>query len=129
MDYKELARNAKVMAESFRREGNVYLPNRLEMHATAITDLLARAEAAEAENAVLRRMQPVKIDGDTLELAAEVSELRKKLETIEKERDEAVKCIAEKCMHVESTERGNYCTIDDEPCDCCEGIWRIQKEE
>ena len=46
--------------------------------ANVITGLLdivkERAEKAEAENAVLRRMQPVKIDGDTLELAAEVSD-------------------------------------------------------
>lgn len=42
----------------------------------SITDLLSCAEEAEAENAVLRRMQPAKIDGDTLELAAEVSELK-----------------------------------------------------
>lgn len=53
MDYKEMARDAKIMAESFRQDGNVILPNRLEMHATAITDLLARAEAAEAHCARL----------------------------------------------------------------------------
>ena len=28
MDYKEIVRDAKVMAESFRQDGNVYLPNR-----------------------------------------------------------------------------------------------------
>ena len=56
----------------------------------AITDLLARAEAAEAENAVLRQMQPAKIDGDTLELATEVLELRQRLEEVKAQRDEAV---------------------------------------
>ena len=48
MEYKEMARDAKIMAESFRQDGNVILPNRLEMYSTAITELLARAEAAEA---------------------------------------------------------------------------------
>lgn len=49
MEYKELAKDAKVMAESFRQDGNVILPNKLEMHATAIEELLARAEKAERE--------------------------------------------------------------------------------
>lgn len=49
MDYKKLAKDAKVMAESFRQDGNVILPNKLEMHATAIEELLARAEKAERE--------------------------------------------------------------------------------
>ena len=47
MEYKEMARDAKIIAESFRQDGNVILPNRLEMYSTAITDLLSRAEAAE----------------------------------------------------------------------------------
>lgn len=62
----------------------------LDLAATAITELLARAEEAEAENAVLRRMQPAKIDGDTLELATEVLELRQRLEEVKAQRDEAV---------------------------------------
>ena len=44
-----------------------------------ITKLLAREEAAEAENTALRRMQPVRLDdtsAQALTLAAEVSELR-----------------------------------------------------
>lgn len=50
------------------------------------SDLLARAEAAEAENAALRKMQPIQLDdtgAQALTLAAEVSELRKKLEAYE----------------------------------------------
>lgn len=50
------------------------------------SDLLARAEAAEAENTALRKMQPVRLDdtgAQALTLAAEVSELRKKLEAAE----------------------------------------------
>lgn len=50
------------------------------------SDLLARAEAAEAENTALRKMQPVRLDdtgAQALTLAAEVSELRKKLEAYE----------------------------------------------
>lgn len=53
-----------------------------------ITKLLARAEAAEAENTALRRMQPVRLDdtsAQALTLAAEVSELKQKLEAAESE--------------------------------------------
>ena len=49
---------------------------------SAITDLLTRAEAAEAENAALRKMQPVRLDdtgAQALALAAEVSELKRAL--------------------------------------------------
>ena len=62
--------------------------------ANVITGLLdiakARAEKAEAENAVLRRMQQVNIDSDAFELANEISELRKNLEDVVEQRDEAV---------------------------------------
>lgn len=60
----------------------------MDSAATAITDLLARAEAAEAENTALRRMQPVRLDdtsAQALTLAAEVSELKQKLEAAESE--------------------------------------------
>lgn len=50
---------------------------------SATNELLDKAEEVEAENIVLRRMQPVKIDGDVLELAIEVSELRNKLKEAE----------------------------------------------
>ena len=43
------------MAESFRQDGNVISLNRLEMYSTAITDLLARAEAAEAKRDEARK--------------------------------------------------------------------------
>lgn len=73
----------------------------LDLAATAITDLLARAEAEETELAALRRLQPVQLydaGANALALAAEVSELRQKLEAeearaekAERERDAAIK--------------------------------------
>ena len=79
MDCKELVEHLKSPTwQDLEDPDSSLLPDA----ATAITDLLARAEAAEAENAALRKMQPVRID-DTgayaASLAAEVSELRKKL--------------------------------------------------
>ena len=47
MDYTGLKIEAIIMAESFQKSGYVILPDKLKMYATAITDLLARAEAAE----------------------------------------------------------------------------------
>lgn len=86
MDYKELARDAKVMAESFRQDGNVYLPNRLEMYATAITDLLARAEAEEAEK------QKLCEDADHLkDLLKETEAMAEKVEKCIAEIEEALK--------------------------------------
>ena len=95
MDYKELIGNLKYLeaiAYGYNINGEVFGMDCSDFEQImidsedAITDLLARAEAAEAraekaeaENAVLRRMQPVKIDGDTLELAAEVSKLKRAL--------------------------------------------------
>ena len=55
MDYKELARDAKVMAESFRQDGNVYLPNRLDMHAEAITELASKTEELEKQLAEMKQ--------------------------------------------------------------------------
>lgn len=62
MEYKELAKDAKVMAESFRQDGNVILPNKLEMHATAIEELLARDEKAERERDVAIKWLKVAAD-------------------------------------------------------------------
>ena len=98
-----------------------------------IKDAEYRAEKAEEENAVLRRMQPVKIDGDTLELAAEVSELRKKLENAERDIDAAISDLetimayggklntCQFCGSAQCYERGGT-----KP---CLPKWRGQKEE
>lgn len=80
MDYKELVGRLRTISDIFK--AHTGMDNYIEDAATAITDLLARAEAAEAENTALRRMQPVRLDdtsAQALTLAAEVSELRKKL--------------------------------------------------
>lgn len=58
-----------------------------------------------------------------------LEDAKARAEKAERERDAAVQCLVEKCRHIESTERGDYCVIDDEPCDRCIGVWRGQKEE
>lgn len=90
MDYKAIAKDARVMAESFRQDGNVYLPNRLDMHATAITDLIARAEAADARCKTLEKM--VREYQDVI-----VPGYREWAEKAEMERDEAVESICMRC--------------------------------
>ena len=65
-----------------------------------ITDLLARAEAVEAENAVLRKMQPVQLNESgarALELAAEVSELKQKLAAAEARAEKAQEIASDLC--------------------------------
>ena len=54
MDYKELAESAFKHAKIFKMEGELSKAAGLERYATAITDLLARAEAAEAERDKLK---------------------------------------------------------------------------
>lgn len=91
-----------------------------------ITDLLARAEAAEAENATLRKMQPVRLDdtsAQALALAVEMSELQQKLaaaearaEKAQKERNEALEAICTHCGDFPCRE--NNCPW-----------WRGQKED
>lgn len=49
MDYKELAESAFKHAKVFKAEGEFSKAVGLERYGTAITDLLARAEAAEAK--------------------------------------------------------------------------------
>lgn len=96
MDYKEKATILRVCSSkkgercsrcpAFGQGNQNCMRNAMKDGATAITDLLARAEAAEAENAALRKMQPIQLDdtgAQALTLAAEVSELRKKLEAYE----------------------------------------------
>lgn len=105
--------------------------------ANVITGLLdivkERAEKAEAENAVLRRMQPVKIDGDTLELAAEVSELRKKLEKAERERDAAISDLETIMAHGGKLNTCQFCgsaqCYERGGTKPCLPKWRGQKEE
>ena len=98
-----------------------------------IKDAEYRAEKAEEENAVLRRMQPVKIDGDTLELAAEVSELRKKLEKAERERDAAISDLETIMAHGGKLNTCQFCgsaqCYERGGTKPCLPKWRGQKEE
>lgn len=106
MDYKEKATILQVCSSkkgercshcpAFGQGCRNCMKNAMKDGAAAITELLVenqalrnaangfktRAEEAEAENAALRRMQPVQLDDEcarALELAADVSELRQKL--------------------------------------------------
>lgn len=96
MDYKEKATILRVCSSkkgercsrcpAFGQGNQNCMRNAMKDGATAITDLLARAEAAEAENAALRKMQPIQLDdtgAQVLALAAEVSELNQKLDEAE----------------------------------------------
>lgn len=169
MDYKELIEQLKSMlpekvlyGDLIGAEG-VYAhsgpmvyedpePYFIEQAITAITDLLARAEAAEAENTALRKMQPVQLDESgarALELAAEVSKLKQKLaaaearaEKAERERDAAIERIKEdhwcedcKYCHVaEACRNDGLCFACNAPCyceDCDSGSkweWRGKEE-
>ncbi len=128
MEYKELiTRLCFVSKYEKRREYNeINVGNVMEQAATAITDLLA-------ENAVLRRMQPVKIDGDTLELAAEVSELKNKLAEVEKALNTAISDLE----RIKSCAVCRHCDSLKNPipivCKKCHNgdkwEWRGQKEE
>lgn len=62
MDYKELAESAFKHAKIFKMEGELSKAAGLERYATAITDLLSRAEAAEAraEKAERERDEAIK---------------------------------------------------------------------
>ena len=128
MDYKELINALNRYSAENQNHGGV-----TAQAADAITDLLARVEAAEAENAVLRRMQPVKIDGDTLELAAEVSELKNKLAEVEKARNTAISDLE----RIKSCAVCRHCDSLKNPipivCQKCHNgdkwEWRGQKEE
>lgn len=85
-----------------------------------LQDLLSRAEALESENAALRKIQPVRLDGtgvSAIALAAEVSDLRQRLAVAEadnKRLREAMKpnCLLCDSMHENGncTEVGGFCT-------------------
>lgn len=84
MDYKEQIERAKRASEKWRKKHKIVGVGELRVDlmvddlTRSITDLLTRAEAAEAELAALRRLQPVQLDdagANVLALAAEVSEL------------------------------------------------------
>lgn len=62
----------------------------------------------------------LKLVADSIKL----DDLKKRVETVEKERDSAVRCITETCAYIENTEYGDYCVKNDAPCDKCELLWR-----
>lgn len=84
MDYKEQIERAKRASEKWRKKhkivgvGGLRVDLMVDDLTRSITDLLTRAEAAEAELTALSRLQPVQLDdagANVLALAAEVSEL------------------------------------------------------
>lgn len=58
-----------------------------------------------------------------------IYDLRVELDQVKAERDAAAQCLREKCLHIESTQYGARCNIDDVPCDGCENIWRDPQKE
>lgn len=85
MDYDQMIRRMKRIYRN-DQQGVLQLQSEIAKDCNragnAIKELLARAEKAESENAVLRKMQPVRLDdtgAKVAALAAEVSELRQKL--------------------------------------------------
>lgn len=62
----------------------------------------------------------LKLVADSIKL----DDLKKRIETVEKERDSAVRCITETCAYIENTEYGDYCVKNNAPCDKCELLWR-----
>lgn len=62
----------------------------------------------------------LKLVADSIKL----DDLKKRIETVEKERDSAARCITETCAYIENTEYGDYCVKNDAPCDKCELLWR-----
>ncbi len=101
-----------------------------------ITNLLARAEAAEAENVALRKIQPVQLDdtgAQALALAAEVSELKQNLSEVEMVKNAAISDL----KRIKSCAVCRYCdslkTLIPIVCQKCrhgdKWEWRGQKEE
>lgn len=67
---------------------------------TAISSLRAENDNLRAENSMLRKMQPVELDGEAAKsfaLALEVSGLKAHLARVTAERDAAVECLRNKC--------------------------------
>lgn len=91
MDYKELLED-----RDFKSPEEIC--QWMDKAAIAITNLLARTEAAEA-----------------------------RAERLERERDAAAQFIAMNCMYTELKNHGYYCAIDDKPCDKCIGVWRVKR--
>lgn len=67
---------------------------------TVISSLRDENKKLRAENSMLRKMQPVELDGEAAKsftLALEVSELKADLARVTAERDAAVECLRNKC--------------------------------
>lgn len=146
MDYKEKATILRVCSSkkgercsrcpAFGQGNRNCLRNAMKDGATAITDLLARAEAAEAENVALRKIQPVQLDdtgAQALALAAEVSELKQNLSEVEMVKNAAISDL----KWIKSCAVCRYCdslkTLIPIVCQKCrhgdKWEWRGQKEE
>ena len=86
-DYPIVASFAAIIEKKYLRET-----------ATALSTLQAENEKLRAENNMLRRMQPVELNGEaarSLSLALEASQLREELERVKRERDAAVALVHE----------------------------------
>lgn len=101
MDYKELSRGLSVISkyEKRRQYNEINVGNVMEQAATAITDLLARAEAAEAAQATLQRA---------------MAEYKARAEKAEMERDELFNLLDDTCKDVRERH------VDDSVCGLCE---------
>ena len=85
-------------------------PNGLKSQAAiALSTLQAENEKLRDENNMLRRMQPVELNGESarsLSLALEASQLRAELEQVKRERNAAVEDVAAIIGDVEEIRRG-----------------------
>lgn len=90
MDYKELLDRLttdREWAQANEWESPICLQDDLSAAITMIYTLTAKAEELQAENAQLRKMQPVAVDGDTAAMALELARARAELSNYEQVTD------------------------------------------
>ena len=87
-------------------------------------------EAADALENQQREIEALKqIIEKQAGLNQKLADMALELDQVKAERDAAAQCLREKCLHIESTQYGARCNIDDVPCDGCENIWRDPQKE
>lgn len=94
MDIEKLIERMNNHLQSLAAYSDPELAHTLEDAATALSTLHAENEKLLAENNMLRKMQPVELNGEaarSLSLALEVSQLRAELEQVKRERDVVIK--------------------------------------
>lgn len=90
MDYKELIDRLttdREWAQANEYDAPICLQDDLSAAITMIYTLTAKAEELQAENAQLRKMQPVAVDGDTAAMALELARARAELSNYEQVTD------------------------------------------